>query len=102
MNTFISPVFPTPGSMSPKKTLDDGNNPAPSSGHGNISNNASSRVEYIGGIANRHYLDSRLQAEWNRAIREQAVLGLLMIDVDFFKTTMITMAIWPVIPVCGP
>lgn len=36
-------------------------------------------------IANRKYFDSRLNDEWNRAIREQYPIGLLMIDVDFFK-----------------
>jgi hemerythrin len=36
-------------------------------------------------IANRKYFDSRLNDEWNRAIREQYSIGLLMIDVDFFK-----------------
>ena len=44
-----------------------------------------SQTDGLLGIANRHYLDSRLQAEWNRAIREQTALGLLMIDVDYFK-----------------
>ena len=36
-------------------------------------------------IANRKYFDSRLNDEWNRAIRERYSIGLLMIDVDFFK-----------------
>ena len=36
-------------------------------------------------IANRKYFDSRLIDEWNRAIRERYPIGLLMIDVDFFK-----------------
>lgn len=36
-------------------------------------------------IANRKYFDSRLHDEWNRAIREQYPIGLLMMDVDFFK-----------------
>ena len=36
-------------------------------------------------IANRKYFDSRLGDEWNRAIRERYPIGLLMIDVDFFK-----------------
>jgi diguanylate cyclase (GGDEF)-like protein/hemerythrin-like metal-binding protein len=36
-------------------------------------------------IANRKYFDSRLSDEWNRAIRERYSIGLLMIDVDFFK-----------------
>jgi hemerythrin len=37
------------------------------------------------GIANRKYFDTRLHDEWNRAIREQYPIGLLLIDVDFFK-----------------
>lgn len=37
------------------------------------------------GIANRKSFDRRLHDEWNRAIREQSPIGLLMIDVDFFK-----------------
>jgi len=37
------------------------------------------------GIANRQCFDARLVDEWNRAIRDQVPLGLLMIDVDFFK-----------------
>ena len=44
-----------------------------------------SQTDGLLGIANRHYLDTHLQTEWNRAIREQIALGLLMIDVDFFK-----------------
>jgi len=36
-------------------------------------------------IANRRYFDARLNDEWNRAIREQYSIGLLMIDVDYFK-----------------
>jgi diguanylate cyclase (GGDEF)-like protein/hemerythrin-like metal-binding protein len=36
-------------------------------------------------IANRKYFDSRLSDEWNRAIRERYPIGLLMIDVDYFK-----------------
>jgi len=37
------------------------------------------------GIANRRYFDARLAAEWSRAVREQQVVSLLMIDVDHFK-----------------
>lgn len=44
-----------------------------------------SQTDGLLGIANRKYFDSRLKAEWNRAIREQHPVGLLMIDVDFFK-----------------
>lgn len=44
-----------------------------------------SQTDGLLGIANRKYFDSRLKSEWNRAIREQHPVGLLMIDVDFFK-----------------
>lgn len=37
------------------------------------------------GIVNRRGFDARLQAEWNRANREQTLLSLLLIDVDHFK-----------------
>lgn len=36
-------------------------------------------------IANRKYFDQRLEEEWLRAIRSQQPVGLLMIDVDYFK-----------------
>jgi diguanylate cyclase (GGDEF)-like protein/hemerythrin-like metal-binding protein len=38
------------------------------------------------GIANRKFFDARLADEWSRAIRECYPIGLLMIDVDFFKS----------------
>ncbi len=44
-----------------------------------------SQTDGLLGIANRKYFDTRLKAEWNRAIREQHPVGMLMIDVDFFK-----------------
>ena len=37
------------------------------------------------GIANRHFFDTRLNDEWNRALRDRTQISLLMIDVDFFK-----------------
>lgn len=37
-------------------------------------------------IANRSYFDVRLKDEWRRAVRAQYPIGLLMIDVDFFKS----------------
>lgn len=37
-------------------------------------------------LANRRQFDQRLDFEWQRAIRTRKPLGLLMIDVDFFKT----------------
>jgi len=37
------------------------------------------------GLSNRRHFDEYLELEWRRAIREQAQLSLLMIDVDYFK-----------------
>lgn len=37
------------------------------------------------GLANRRYFDEALAGEFNRAQRGESALGLLMIDVDFFK-----------------
>src|SRR5690606_4596926 len=36
-------------------------------------------------VANRRYFDDRFASEFSRASREQTVLSLAMIDVDFFK-----------------
>jgi hemerythrin len=44
-----------------------------------------SQTDGLLGIANRTCFDARLNDEWNRGIREQSPIGLLMIDVDFFK-----------------
>ena len=46
---------------------------------------AYSQTDGLLGIANRACFDSRLANEWSRAIREQYPVGILMIDVDFFK-----------------
>lgn len=37
------------------------------------------------GLANRRRFDQALEDEWRRAIRDQAALSLLMLDVDRFK-----------------
>jgi diguanylate cyclase (GGDEF)-like protein len=37
------------------------------------------------GLANRRCFDDTLQAEWQRALRQQQALSLLMVDVDNFK-----------------
>jgi diguanylate cyclase (GGDEF)-like protein/PAS domain S-box-containing protein len=37
------------------------------------------------GLGNRRAFDDRLALEWQRAIRAQSSLSLLMIDVDYFK-----------------
>jgi diguanylate cyclase (GGDEF)-like protein len=42
-------------------------------------------VDAVTGLFNRHYLEGRLQAELQRARRQDQDLALLMIDVDDFK-----------------
>jgi len=44
-----------------------------------------SQTDGLLGIANRKFFDMRLIDDWNRALRDQKPMGLLMIDVDFFK-----------------
>ncbi len=46
---------------------------------------ALSATDGLTGIANRRAFDAALLAEWSRAARDAADLGLLMIDVDHFK-----------------
>ena len=44
-----------------------------------------SQTDGLLGIANRQFFDTRLHDEWNRALRDQNQISLLMVDVDFFK-----------------
>lgn len=44
-----------------------------------------STLDGLTGLANRRYFNAYLQAEWQRAIREQDTLSLLMVDIDDFK-----------------
>jgi hemerythrin len=44
-----------------------------------------SRIDGLLQIANRKYFDLRLREAWASAFRRKQALGLLMIDVDFFK-----------------
>jgi diguanylate cyclase (GGDEF)-like protein len=44
-----------------------------------------SDTDGLTGIANRRAFDAALAAEWARATRDGTALGLLLIDVDFFK-----------------
>jgi diguanylate cyclase (GGDEF)-like protein len=37
------------------------------------------------GILNRRALESRLELEWSRALRDQAPLSIVMVDIDHFK-----------------
>jgi two-component system, chemotaxis family, response regulator WspR len=42
-------------------------------------------LDGLTGIPNRRCFDERLEEEWKRAIREQAWLTLVMLDIDHFK-----------------
>ncbi len=42
-------------------------------------------VDGLTGLHNRRFFDERLEAEFQRALRNASSLALLMIDVDFFK-----------------
>lgn len=46
---------------------------------------AISLTDALTGVANRRCFDGRLVAEWNRAVRTQSTLSLLMMDIDYFK-----------------
>ncbi len=45
-----------------------------------------SRIDGLTGIYNRKYFDEVLATEWARAIRSKANIGLLILDIDFFKS----------------
>lgn len=45
-----------------------------------------SRLDGLTGVPNRRAFDERLDVEWRRAARAGEALGLLMIDVDYFKS----------------
>jgi diguanylate cyclase (GGDEF)-like protein len=44
-----------------------------------------SRIDQLTNIPNRRSFDERLRAEWNRTIREQTPISILILDVDKFK-----------------
>jgi len=44
-----------------------------------------SLIDGLTGIPNRRYFDQVFLQEWKRAIRAQAPLSVIMIDIDFFK-----------------
>lgn len=43
------------------------------------------REDALTGLANRRYLNEMLAIEWNRMLRQQKPLTIIMIDIDFFK-----------------
>ena len=44
-----------------------------------------SLIDQLTGLRNRRHFDISLRTEWDRARREQAMLSLLFIDLDYFK-----------------
>jgi diguanylate cyclase (GGDEF)-like protein len=42
-------------------------------------------IDGLTGVHNRRYFDERLSREWDRAVRSNSPLSVLMLDVDFFK-----------------
>ncbi|WP_232224743.1 diguanylate cyclase [Leptospira fainei] len=44
-----------------------------------------SLLDPLTGVANRRFFDQELDREWNRSVRTERPLSLLMIDVDYFK-----------------
>jgi diguanylate cyclase (GGDEF)-like protein len=42
-------------------------------------------LDGLTGIPNRRRLDREMHSEWNRALRGQTPISLLMVDVDYFK-----------------
>jgi len=44
-----------------------------------------SSLDGLTGIANRRSFDETLKKEWNRAMRGEKTIGLIMLDIDFFK-----------------
>ena len=49
------------------------------------------RIDGLTGIANRRMFDDHLHEEWQRCMRAQMPLALIMIDIDFFKAVNDTM-----------
>jgi two-component system chemotaxis family response regulator WspR len=44
-----------------------------------------SSLDGLTGIANRRSFDETLSKEWNRSMRNSKSIGLIMLDIDFFK-----------------
>jgi len=43
-------------------------------------------LDGLTGVPNRRYFDRIIQQEWSRAVREQAPIAVVMIDIDCFKS----------------
>lgn len=43
------------------------------------------QVDALTGLANRRYLDTRLDQQWRFALRHQKQLSIMMVDIDYFK-----------------
>jgi diguanylate cyclase (GGDEF)-like protein len=43
------------------------------------------RIDGLTGVANRRFFDETLQREWQRSLRYQQYLSLILCDVDYFK-----------------
>jgi len=44
-----------------------------------------SQTDGLTGLCNRRFLNELYQREWNKAMDEQTPLGVLMVDIDYFK-----------------
>lgn len=44
-----------------------------------------SNVDGLTGVPNRRFFDGYLETEWKRAIRQESIVSVMMIDVDHFK-----------------
>ncbi len=44
-----------------------------------------SLIDGLTGIANRRHFDQTLEKEWRRALRQEDIVSLALIDIDFFK-----------------
>lgn len=44
-----------------------------------------SMTDSMTGVGNRRFFNQHINLEWNRAIRSKKEMGLLLIDIDFFK-----------------
>ena len=44
-----------------------------------------SNIDELTGLYNRRYLKKKLQEEWRRCLRQQKLLALFLVDIDYFK-----------------